>query len=354
MQIDHLIIGQGLSGTWLSFYLQQMGRKLVVIDSGNQHSPSAVSGGLINPVTGRRLATTWMAEQVLPFAEVAYAELSKFCGSALLTKTSIIDFFPSPDIRISFQKREPVNEYLEKLDDENSYSHIFNYEFGCGKIRPAYIVHAKKLLGSWRHKLKNENALLEEVFEPSELEIISKGIKYKDIKASSVIFCDGPSNSSSRWFGMLPYAYNKGECLLLEIEDLSPDHIYKRSSMLVPTMEKNIYWYGSSYEWDYTNDQPGSAYRQSAENALRQFLKIPFRILDHYAAIRPATLERRPFVGAHPLFPSLYLLNGMGTKGCSLAPFFAHELAEHICYMKTLTPESNLSRYTKILSGKFS
>ncbi len=73
-------------------------------------------------------------------------------------------------------------------------------------------------------------------------------------------------------------------------------------------------------------------------------------MLDHKAAIRPATLERRPFVGFHPQQSNVGILNGMGTKGSSLAPFFAHQLAQHIVYGFPIAPEADVHRFNRILS----
>jgi len=60
-------------------------------------------------------------------------------------------------------------------------------------------------------------------------------------------------------------------------------------------------------------------------------------------------LERRPFVGLHPANPKVGILNGMGTKGCSLAPYFAKQLAEQLIFDKPISAEANINRFTKIL-----
>ena len=62
------------------------------------------------------------------------------------------------------------------------------------------------------------------------------------------------------------------------------------------------------------------------------------------------TLERRPFVGFHPLYPVVGILNGMGTKGCSLAPFFARQLVRHIMDGSAILAEADVRRFSKILS----
>src|SRR5438046_7032667 len=53
-QVDYLIIGQGLSGTWLSWFLARENRSFLIIDKNEPITPSKVSSGVINPVTGRR------------------------------------------------------------------------------------------------------------------------------------------------------------------------------------------------------------------------------------------------------------------------------------------------------------
>jgi glycine/D-amino acid oxidase-like deaminating enzyme len=85
-------------------------------------------------------------------------------------------------------------------------------------------------------------------------------------------------------------------------------------------------------------------------NSERSWLKVPFKIVDHKASVRPANIERRPFVGFHPTYKNVGILNGMGTKGCSLAPFFAKQLADHIISGNEILVEADIKRFTKILT----
>jgi glycine/D-amino acid oxidase-like deaminating enzyme len=117
---------------------------------------------------------------------------------------------------------------------------------------------------------------------------------------------------------------------------------------LVPYRE-NIFWLGSSYEWSFENDRPSDTFRRQAEDWLRHFVKQPYNVIEHFAAIRPATLERRPFVGFHPAFPRVGILNGLGTKGCSLAPFFAKQMVEKITDTGSIDPLADITRFEKIL-----
>ena len=119
--------------------------------------------------------------------------------------------------------------------------------------------------------------------------------------------------------------------------------------MLVPMADPGRWWIGSSYAWDFDDPEPTIAFRNKTESLLKEWLKLPFTIIDHLAGIRPATLERRPFAGLHPLYPNVGILNGMGTKGCSLAPFFAKQFADHLCFGQTISPEASINRFGRIL-----
>ena len=54
MEVDYLIVGQGICGTMLSWYLLKEGKTFLVIDDNNENSSSKIAAGIINPVTGRR------------------------------------------------------------------------------------------------------------------------------------------------------------------------------------------------------------------------------------------------------------------------------------------------------------
>jgi len=351
MNIDVLIIGQGISGTFLSYYLQKEGKSFLVIDNNYSRSPSKIAAGIINPVTGRRLVTVWMVEDVLPFAWKAYQAIGHDLEITAISQKSIIDFFPNPFMRESFlQKIETGDKYVHAFPEQNHFNSYFNYDLGCGEIRPVYTAHLETLLPAWRSHLQKENVLIEEDFEIGNLKVEPGEIHYKDIIAEKIIFCDGTGSFENRYFKKLPFAPNKGEALVAEIPSLPDTHIYKKGMMIVPMAEKDLFWIGASYIWDFDNAEPTEAFRESTEQALKQWLKIPFKIVEHRSGLRPATLERRPFVGIHPLHPPIGILNGMGTKGCSLAPFFAKQLTDNLVYQVPIAKDADVNRFVKILA----
>jgi glycine/D-amino acid oxidase-like deaminating enzyme len=351
MEVDYLIIGQGICGTMLSWFLHKEGKKFVVIDDSNENSSSKIAAGIINPITGRRYVTTWMIETVMPFAVETYKELGNYLETNLVSEKSIIDFFPSPQMRNAFVDRITEDDtYLHSYPDQNHFNRYFNYDFGCGEVRPAYSVHVQLLLASWRKKLFELNAFVEQKFNESEVAITKDRIQYGDIGAQKIIFCDGISATSNQWFNLLPFAPNKGEAIVIECEGLNNEHVFKRGMMLAPLPVQNTYWVGSNYQWEFEDDQPSEKFFHQTTELLKHWLKLPFKVLFHKAAVRPATIERRPFVGFHPIYQNVGILNGMGTKGTSLAPFFAHQLAQNLVHNFPITPEADIHRFTKILS----
>lgn len=351
MEVDVLIIGQGICGTMLSWNLHKEGKSYHVIDDVAVPAASRVAAGIINPVTGRRYHTTWMAEDLLPFALSAYQELGVYLETPLIYTYSIIDFFPTAPMRNSFVNRiSENNTYLFPYPDQNKFNSHFHYDFGCGEIRPAYAVDLPTLLSAWRHKLVAQNRIAAERFLPENLQVENDGVRYGSLSAKKVVFCDGVSSTTNPWFSLLPFSVSKGEALIIASRDLNREHIFKKGMLLVPLPEAPFYWLGSNYQWEFADDQPSEVFYTFATDLLKHWLKKPFEVVEHKAGVRPSTLERRPFVGFHPQTTPVGILNGMGTKGVSLAPFFAHQLAQHLVHNFPIAPEADVHRFQRILA----
>ena len=346
--IDHLIVGQGICGTFLSWYLAKAGRSFAIIDNKGIDTASRVAAAIINPVTGRRIVKTWMIDDVMPFAKNAYDEISAHVGVSVVQQKNIIDFFPSPQMRLAFQERaNESSKYLSIPEDQSAWRNVFNDDFGFGEISPCLLVDLNTLLDNYRAKVQSN--LLEEIFDPRLLERSDDVIRYKDITAGSIVFCDGVNGAINSYFQMLPFAPNKGEVIWIECKDIPPTHIFKNGINVVP-WAPDIFWVGSSYGWDFLDDQPTQTFRTKTVSHLEKWLKVPFKLVDHKASVRPATLERRPFIGFHPVYPNVGIFNGMGVKGCSLAPFFAKRFVEHIEHSTPLLPEVDIARFKNLLS----
>src|ERR1700755_1285103 len=99
MVVDFLIVGQGICGSWLSYYLLKENKTIAVIDEQNLQSASNVASGLINPVTGRRVVTTWMAEELMPFVWKEYNAAGEFFMTKAIHQKNILVFPSATDLQ---------------------------------------------------------------------------------------------------------------------------------------------------------------------------------------------------------------------------------------------------------------
>ena len=189
----------------------------------------------------------------------------------LISTTSLIDFFPSPQMRLSFlQRAEENSPYVHSYPEQNQFNQLIRYDFGCGEIRPVYTVHLEEVLPAWRNYLTRNNRIIEDNFETEHLELLSGQVRYKDITANKIIFCDGHRSSFHSYFSGLPFAPNKGELLLVEVPGLPPHHIYKKGMMIVPMATKDQFWIGSTYAWEFDHTDPTNEFRVRTEHWLTE------------------------------------------------------------------------------------
>jgi glycine/D-amino acid oxidase-like deaminating enzyme len=347
---DYLIVGQGLCGTWLSYYLIKGGAKVLVIDPGSEAAASAASAGMINPITGKRLARQWLGESLFPFLQKAYASISDELGVPLIRELPIHQFFAgSEEADLFQQKADEGNEYLHP-DSQLASAESFESPFGHGTIFPAWLVDVRGLLNGWKQKLQSQGVYLSEHFDWSDCRLEAELVEYRALTANAVIDCTGAAAFDNPYFRALPFALNKGEVLLADIPRLPRDAVYKFGKRSIIPWPQGGFWIGSSFDWSFTDNLPSEEFRASTQRILERWLRLPFTLGESLAAIRPATVTRDAFAGFHPLYPRLGLLDGMGSKACSQAPYLADQLAAHMLEGRPLLPRTDLQQYRKVLS----
>lgn len=348
MKVDYIIVGQGIAGTMLSYELLRRNKMVLVIDNNISNSSSKVASGLINPVTGKRHVKTWLIDELLPVAINTYQSLEKKLNIQIVKATKLVDMFASREEADSFFKRSEESEFLQVYDN-NELKNLFHFSYDVGSIDPCYLIDLHLLIGGWRNELKAQQAIKEEKFELAELMIKGNKVLYKDIDAQKIIFCGGIADFDNPYFSLLPFSRNKGEALIVSITGLPRDTVYKQGIKIAPWKD-GLFWIGSSFEWKYDNIDPTASFRNKVEEHLRYWLKVPFEVIDHIASERPSTVDYKPFVGIHPKHPAVGIFNGMGTKGCSQASYFAKQFADYLVSGTRVDPQVDINRFSRILS----
>jgi glycine/D-amino acid oxidase-like deaminating enzyme len=336
LQTDYIIVGQGLSGTLLSWELIREGATVLVIDEGRKYTASRTASGLINPVTGMRFVKTWLYDTLIQAAINTYSSIGHELAIRPLNEYTLLHFFSISDEEQLFANRiKQGSEFLDFLDDADVWKNYFNYEGKIGYIQPCHLLRIALLLNSWQNKMKNEGHFLEESFDFGKLKINEQGVTYQDIKASKIIFCDGVWGTQNPFFNVLPFSLNMGEAIILSIEGLPKDHLFMNDFKITPWRD-DTYWIGSTFEWKYDKPLPTPAFRENVTSKLKTWLKLPYEILDHFAAERPSTYDYHPFLGLHPVHKNMAIFNGQGTKGCLQTPFFAKQMKDFLLYGKEI------------------
>jgi len=354
LTFDLLIVGQGICGTFLSWYLHKAGFKIMVIDEPQPFSSTKVASGVINPVTGRQVVTTWLAEELMDFVGEAYEAIGNDIGDSIISKKNIIVLPPSEQMRSAYDKRiGEENSYIQQPSASTTAAmeDVFYTHYGVVVINPVWHIDLHPLLHGWRNKLRQNNMLLEERFTAEHLAIQNNTVQYKNIMAKKIVFCNGIESFNLPWFKNLPFVFNKGEALIVDITGLPANNIYKVANSTIVPWYDGLWWVGSSYENSYDDALPTETFKYKKVQELQQHIKLPVTVIDHIASLRPAVaVERRPFVGFHPQQPEVGILNGMGTKGCSLAPYFAKQLTGSLLHNQPINPLADIKRFSKILS----
>ena len=116
----------------------------------------------------------------------------------------------------------------------------------------------------------------------------------------------------------------------------------KNKKFIVP-LEDGKFWIGSTNEWDIQDEHSNPDKQRELESYLDSHLNREYSVLQKWTGVRPATKRRRPIIGRHPDWTNVYLFNGFGTKGVSLAPYWSEQLVALMIENKNLDKEVDIS-----------
>jgi glycine oxidase len=343
---DYIIAGQGIAGTLLAFHLKNAGKKVAVFDPALPNA-SSVSAGIINPITGRKFVKSWMIEALLPQALHDYKALEQLLHTNLLQ--------PQPLLR-AFSNAQEENDWFSKSADPNYAPYIRQYPeinqidqtlqspLGYGEVQQALKIKVDVLLPAFRHHLTQNGEFFEEKIDYAQLIFENNKVKYQNLIADKIIFCEGSNHIHNPFFNPSLIIPNKGQLFIVHIPNATIDRIVKQSLFFVP-LGSDRFWVGSTNERQFMDVKPTPEGYQFLYDKLKTLLKIPFHIEQHLTGLRATVKDRRPILGVHPDRPAIAFFNGMGTKGASLAPYWAKVLTQHLTTNSDIPAEVNLSRF---------
>lgn len=317
----------------------------MVVDAEFREISSRAAAGLFNPITGRKMVKTWLADSLFEALMDYYPQMEERLGKRF--------FYPMPIYR-PFLDNEEWNDWQGKLADDRVSGYIKDVKppncfqedcfdpYGGLLLTKSGWVDLPNLLDSMRDWLVESNRYICANVDWRTIRTEGNSYVFRDIEAKWVVSCTGVADSTDGLWDWLPFRPVKGEVLLVETE--KPLHrIYNRGVFVLPT-DGNTAKVGSTYSRDVLSG-PTEEGKSELLRKLGALLKGSVVVKRQWAGIRPATKDRRPLLGEHPNQPDWWVFNGLGAKGVSLGPFFVQALADAMFENMPLPAEVDIRRF---------
>jgi len=335
---DFIIIGQGLAGSLLAYSLIKRGTSVMVIDNHQAASATQVAAGLINPVTGHRLNITDGFFNYHAQAKKLYWQIERDLNCDIyrpLKQTRLIKNAGQADFLL---KRKAQTEYQSILNDSNDtggwFSNKDDHPWGAIGVSETAVVNTKMLLHCMRNWLLERDAMTSSSFDYSRLKPNGDELVYREddlsIITKKVIFCEGYQAISNPWLSELPFNLAKGEVLTIK-PPMTIDRMLSWGKWLIPLANGNLKL-GSNYIWKDQTLEPNSQTAMAFLADFEHHTKQSAELIRHEVGIRPSTTQRMPFVGPLSNLKHAYCLNGLGSKGCLIAPYYVNLLCENMLH----------------------
>jgi glycine/D-amino acid oxidase-like deaminating enzyme len=342
---EYLIVGQGLAGSALALELVRRGKSVHVVDLPGENRCSLVSAGVFNPITGRVPTLTWRAKEVFDCLDEFYSHAETLTGARFYRPMPIYRPFANAQDRDMWVRKSQLPDlgpYIEEVYIRPSGEPGVNDPLGGLLVRRSGFVDVPAFLKAFRVYLVQHNAFTEAWFQFSDLHRDGERWRYGEIEARRVVLCQG--GGAQEQGALVPIRLLKGEVIIIEPE-VVPRWIYNRGVFAVPVPGTRQVKVGATYFRDDLSPSVTEAARNELIGKAGQLLTMNFRVVGQEWGMRPTTPDRRPLVGAPMGVENLFVLNGLGTKGVSLAPFAARALARHLTEGSPIDKEMDLSRY---------
>lgn len=347
-EYDVLIVGQGISGTALALQADRRNISYYFIDHAGISLSSRIAPGIFNPVVFKRLTGSWMANELIPFLLDHYKSAERILGIKIVHMLPIMKLLNEEEKTFWLKKSgNEMKDWLsstvheipefdkEKFKEANAF---------LGEVKGSGWIDLKKYLHGFREKLRLEDRISEIEFKYDKLQFVSTGIIYEGLKFRKIIFCEGFKAMKNPFFPELKFKPVKGDIFDIEFPSMNLKGIINKDLFLQST-DENIFRCGSTYIWDFKTASPEEEMKSIFQKKWMKVFNVPFKVHTHYAAIRPSSSDRRPMLGESETAKGAYVLNGMGTKGVMLAPYFANHLLSHIFDGEKLLAEVNIARF---------
>jgi glycine/D-amino acid oxidase-like deaminating enzyme len=345
--VDYIIVGQGLAGTVLAHALHKEGKTILVAEDESPDAASRVAAGLYNPVTGKRMVKTWKANDLFPFLEMFYKEMEDQLGENFLHELPIYKPFGSIEEQnhwISQTSFADIKDLVDTSVPASKYAQFIDNKYGGFETLRSGYLDVWKMVSLYKLFLIENDLYVKNKFDPLDMVFHEDCVEWNNIKAKKIIFCEGYKATLNPYFNWLPFVLAKGELITVKMDNADINGIINKGVFVIP-LGKGEFKVGATYQWDYKDNNISDSAEKELSQKLEMLMKVPFKVIKQECGIRPTVKDRKPFIGLHPQYKFLGIFNGLGTKGVSLAPFYATMFCRFLEYGEELDHDINIDRF---------
>lgn len=349
-------MGGGIAGTVLALELDRHGHSVRLLDPQRpERTASRVAAGILNPVTGKRLVRSWRADELLEAAHRWYPVIEATLGVRAFEPITIQRLYRDADEPTRWRKRTHQPEYqpfLGTAAEPGAIHPNLRDDFGSFTIEQAAVLDTETFLDAAEAFLDQRELRLQGDMDYAAVALTPNGVRWGELEARCLVFCEGWRMSCNPWFGWIPLEPARGEVLEVRTELDLPRRVYNREKWVLP-LGNGVLRIGSTWAWEHLDAPTSPQGRTALLQGLRSMLRLPEaapHILRHRAGVRPASQDRLPVVGRHPAHPQLAVFNGLGSKGTLYAPLLAEQLRVHLFQDVPLLPDIDVMRFANRLA----
>lgn len=335
----------------MAWRLRAAGKTVLVVGDSSAPCAASVAAGVINPVTGRWAVKSWQIENLLPEAAKTYRALEEELGIKIYHPIPLRRFCRNADDlkRVGRRSRNPrYADVLGAVHAQGTGPVQLRDTNGSFDILNAAYVDLPPLLEAMRSQFTANSAYHEGYFNHTKLKQDDALLwNYESFNAKNVIFCEGAAVAKNPWFPDLPMTPIKGETLCFECPELElPHSMYHNGKWLLP-YRTGHFRLGATYNEADDSDGPTEFGKTVLLEGLNELLhSVPeIKIEQQLAGMRPSTKDARPILGKHPEAAGIFILNGLGSKGTSLAPFLTLQFLNYLLDGAPFDSEIDLARF---------
>jgi len=346
MNVDFIIVGQGIAGTCCAFQLIKNQKSFIIIDKEEDNSASKIALGVYNPLVLKWFTKVWKADEQISYFYKFYDEIEHFLKHTFIKDEGIYKYLKTvhaQNMWLSKSASKHKVDYMSQKILTINKEGLLNKNF-YGLVKKAGRIDIPLLLKLFKDYFLDKKILIQDTFNYQKLVIKNHGVSYNDISSKKIIFCEGVSLLDNPYFKHLNLKPTKGEILSFYCKGLNLNKILHSKFLLIP-LGNDYYSVGATYNWQNLNNTCTIEAKDEIKSMLDKTLKLPYKIISHRSGIRPSTFDRRSIVGSHPQYKNIYILNGLGTRGVLLSPYLSKSLVDYIYCRRSLDPEVDIKRF---------